>query len=419
MAANEIAERLAAMAWIQCGSAGGEAVNGLVGTQIRYRSRSGFQNRIITTEEADLLPVIVLPLDRAYSRAECAVFAVRLGSVGPGGTSRLNYPLLGGPLTDYPQCMAEPCMLEWFGPDLSAPTYMPFGLPPGPPGVPLGQSLELFDAIAVLLPVDDGEPPLGRAGDVCVLVLKHPPAEGGTTVQPLLPAPDPGPVPPLFWWRMDDYQEELGNVTSFNPRAPGGLEGQLELAVPVPAPLANDPLFNNQPVITAAGNTMTPTGFPFGHFDPMGSDTWSMYLVISPRDTSNQVVAEPAIIPPQPYRIFSDPTDDELFCSFAQYGAVDVILPWAAAENVKQLVVVKVDGAAGPPDITVTNSLPASGTTDFGGAPPGTCPHPLFNTLLEGGGDVSYAEIIGFDRVLTGPEEAFWLGYLTARYGAF
>lgn len=193
MAANEIAERLAAACWLQCGSAGGEAVNSLLAEQIRYRSRTGFQNRIIMTSDVGVLPLVILPLDRQFSRSETAVFGLRHGTVAPGGTSRLNYPLLGAPLTNYPQCMIEPCLLEWFGPNLAAPTYMPFGLPPGPPGVPLGMNMELFDAIAVLLPLAEGPGGLGLSGDVSVLVLEHPKLEGDTVITATLPVPPPGP----------------------------------------------------------------------------------------------------------------------------------------------------------------------------------------------------------------------------------
>ena len=194
MSANEIAERLAASAWVQCGSAGGEAVNALANNQIRFRSNVGFQQRIITTTDANAFPLLILPLDRTLNRNECAVFACRHGTQGPGATmtDRSVYPFLTEPVPDVPQVFVQPILLEWLGPDLSAPQFYPFGLVVGviPTAPPVGANLDLFDAVAVLLPV-----PIANAssGDFSVLVLKHPPREGDTTIQAVMPVPAPGP----------------------------------------------------------------------------------------------------------------------------------------------------------------------------------------------------------------------------------
>lgn len=190
MAANEISERLAAAAWVQCGSQGGEGIADLDPDEIRYRSRVGFQDRIITTLDATVIPLLVLPLDRVLSRSECAVFVKRQSTVGPNldPEDRGTYPIFSVPEADYADVFASPIMLSWLGPDLGTPTYMPFGLNPGPTAVPDGEPLDTFDAIAVLLPTTGGQ---ALSGDFSVLVLKHPKIEGGTTVEQVLPAEAP------------------------------------------------------------------------------------------------------------------------------------------------------------------------------------------------------------------------------------
>lgn len=191
MAANEIAERLAASAWVQCGSDGGESLADFDPGQLRFRSLVGFQNRIITTNNGSLVPLIILPLDRTLSRAECAVFAHRIATAGPTGDqeeTRQTYPVYDAPAASYAQVFCEPIMLSWLGDDLTAPAYMPFGLFPGPVSVPDDQPLDTFDALAVVLPSDAG---VAFAGDFCVLVLKHPKIEGETIVQAVLPAEVP------------------------------------------------------------------------------------------------------------------------------------------------------------------------------------------------------------------------------------
>lgn len=191
MAANEIAERLAASAWVQCGSDGGESLADFSPDQLRYRSLVGFQNRILTTTNPTLVPLIILPLDRTLSRAECAVFAHRHGTAGPTDDqedTRQTYPVYDAPAASYAQVFCEPIMLSWLGDDLSSPTYMPFGLFPGPIVVPDDQPLDTFDALAIVLPVGDG---VAFAGDFSVLVLKHPKIEGETVIQAVLPAEVP------------------------------------------------------------------------------------------------------------------------------------------------------------------------------------------------------------------------------------
>lgn len=194
MAANEIAERLAAAAWVQLGGGAGEGINSLDPTQIRYRSLVGFQQRIITTVDASAMPVIILPLDRQLNRTECAVIATRHATCGPGAdfVDRSPYPRLGAPAVSVAQVFVHPFLLEWMGPNLLAPTFFPFGIINGviPVAPPVGANLDLFDALALLLPV-----PVAAAdsGDVSVLVLKHPKREGDTVLEAVLPYTPPGP----------------------------------------------------------------------------------------------------------------------------------------------------------------------------------------------------------------------------------
>jgi len=187
MAANEIANRLRAAAWVQCGAVdGGEGIDQFSADELRYRSYVGFQNRIITTVTAAEVPLILLPLDGVLTREECAVFGWRHGTVGPLNvpTSRASYPALGAPGANYSQVFVQPFHLDWLGPDLSVPTWYPMGLLPGPQSVPTGFDLNLFNALAVLLPVVAD---VAQSGDFSVLVLQHPKLEGETVVETVLP----------------------------------------------------------------------------------------------------------------------------------------------------------------------------------------------------------------------------------------
>lgn len=185
MAANEISERLAAAAWVQCGAAdGGEGVAVFTAAQLRFRSYVSFKNRIITTTAPGSVPLLLLELDRVFSRRECAVLAVRHGTVGPTPDSRVSYPSLGGPAADYSDVFAQPFHMDWLGPDLENPLWYPMGLLPGPQAVPGTFDLDLFNAVAVLLPVDAT---VAQSGDFSVLVLKHPPIEADTEVLAVLP----------------------------------------------------------------------------------------------------------------------------------------------------------------------------------------------------------------------------------------
>lgn len=417
MSANEVAERFAAACWVKLGSSGGESINQLDPDQISYRSRQGFRDRIITTVDAQSIPLIILPLDRTFSRRETAVIVNRIGTVGPYPDSRESYPLIPSPPADVAKVIAQPILLEWLGPDLSTPLYMPFGLPPTTGIVPGDSSLDLFDAIALLLPVNLG----GEAGDVCVALFQHAaPDTADEEIEEVLPAVDPfDPIvlEPMFWWRMDDTTDSGGDVESFNPRSALADEGQLTLGTPVPAPLAPNPLGNNQPSFSDAGNQLEPLGFPVGYYDFLGGATWSVYIVAAPRDTQNQAIMSSGDGPPPSYQVFSDPEDDELVFGFEEYGATPIVRPWTDAVDTLQLIVVKVN-EGGVPELLGTSSTPGPGTSAFTVPAPGTAPFPQFNSTTEGGGLVDYFEIIGFDRILSPAEETELVTYF-GRYGTF
>lgn len=420
MAANEIAERLAAACWVRFGSVGGEAVNALDPSEVGYRSRVGFTNRIITTLDGTTAPLFILPLDRTMSRTECAVFAQRIATVGPNDVSRLAYPLLFTPPADHANVAAEPILLAWLGDDLTNPTYMPFGLLPGPTDVPAGHSLDLFDAIAILLPLDGA----ALSGDVCVMVWEHAKPEGADEpIEAALPADvpfDPVTLDPLFWWRMDDYTEVADEVVSFNPRSASGDEGDLTLSVPVAAPLPTDPVGNDQQTFGDAACSLEPVGFTAGIFDALGSDEWSVYIVCSPVDDGNQRLMNSNAVPPFEYQIFSDPPSDELVFELDSYLATPtpgVITGWQGELGTLQILTIKVD-VAGLPQIE--GGTPQLGTYEaaFGGPAPGTATEPAFNSVTEGGAVVNYFEIIGFARVLSPADEALLVQYFIDRYNS-
>lgn len=195
MPANEIAERLAAACWVRCGPAdplGEGNVNLLAAGSIAFRSRTGFQNRIITGAVIATNPLVLLPLDKTYSRRETAVLANRLATVDT--PSRLTYPSAAGvfpAVGTLLDILVQPIMLEWMGPDLAVPLWVPFGLNVGLLGVAAGFDLDLFDTIAVMLPVDDLVTPAALSGDFSVLVMKHPLPEGVDTIDAVLPAAVP------------------------------------------------------------------------------------------------------------------------------------------------------------------------------------------------------------------------------------
>jgi len=418
MAANEIEERLAAAAWVRAGSAGGEAIHLLDPASLRYRSRISFQNRLITTTDASLRGLVILPLDRVFSRTETAVFGCRLGTVqrDDADTSRASYPDLGTPPDNVAQIAVEPIHLDWLGPDLTAPLFLPFGFAPA--SVPLGFDLNLYNALAVLLPFQVAT----LSGDFCVAVFEHAkPEVADQPVQAVLPA-EPPPVDPILalnpiaWWRGDDYDTVTGEggttVSQWNSRSPLHGEGSL---IPdsdsIVAPLEPDTLFNNQLVMSPF--LLTPSS-PDEFWDFMASDNVTTFLVWAPRDDQAQLVytSQPSVDTPE-FFIESDPGSDIITWDFGVEGQFDA--PFAAAEGVVQLQTILVK--AGVQNITITCTTPGTDGGNFVSPPPGTVLHKLVFNGTPAGGEVSIAEAIFFDRSLTVPEIAIVTGYLTTRYG--
>lgn len=421
MSANEIAERFAAACWVKFGSLGGEATNELAVSQVAYRSRCGFTDRIYTTIDATAIPLFILPLDRVFSRKETAVFARRLGTVAPIDGSRVSYPLMFTPPEDTANLSFQPMLMAWMGDDLTNPAYLPFGLSPTGGVVPDGYDLDLYDAIAILLPVGD----LGAlSGDVCVFVTQHPkPDTADAPIVAALPAePPPDPIlalNPVAWWRMDDYLVVDGGegetVVSFNPRSESGDEGALELAVPVLSPLAPDVLADNQPSFKDTGNALTPQGPLDWNF--LGSDAWTAYVVFYPTAGGAgalQNIITSATLPPTPqYEVSSDLAGDAFTTSFPEYGVDPIGLFWAAAEDVLQRLEIFIQPTT--PNWFVQSTTAGNNSGDFITPPPDTADKPLFNNL-EAGGELAYCEIMIFAYALDSDQRNAVATYLTERY---
>lgn len=417
MAANEIAERFAAACWVQCGSSGGEAANVFDVAQLRFRSQIGFKNILITTTDVNTSPMIVLQLDRVFSRRETALIVNRLGTVEPVEGDRLSYPLLGGVPDGVSQVAAHPCLMAWFGTDLTAPDWMPWGLG-GSPDVPDGQSVDLFDAIAILLPLeeDDGLP---SAGDFCVALFEHqrPEAEDEPIVDELpaeLP-PDPiGDLSPTAWFRADTF-EEGDEVNELVGRV--GTEGRLQGPFPVPAA---DATFNNQLTLTwdGAPNGLTST-MPPAFWDFLASDAMTVFIVACPRDTSAQsLIANDA----DEFFVLGDPgVPDTCIFSFGVAGASQQLESalFSGAIDIAQLFQIHC------PDLSANDVAIQVIPTGFENTgtwltpPTGTVTETLRALIDPANGVVSVAEWLFFDRALTAEENDVVLAYMTDRYGGF
>lgn len=183
MAANELAEALQALIWVQMLGEAGQLTEDGIG----IRAQCGFQQRVIASEAAKDFGLLILLLERTHSRRESAIV---VSPVGTTGTQRDNYPQPGesgtGQLELPTRAPAiQPIMLEWLGPDLGAPTWLPFG----DETLPSTANADQFDAIAVLQPANDEGNTL--AGDFSIALYKMPPLPDGTvaTVEKVLPVP--------------------------------------------------------------------------------------------------------------------------------------------------------------------------------------------------------------------------------------
>ena len=413
MASNEIAERLVAACWVQCGGAGGEAINALNPTQIRFRSICGFQQEIITTTDALALPVLILPLDRTLVRSECAVSATRVATCGPFAGSREPYPTLLAAVPEVPQVFTHPIMLEWLGDDLSAPTFFPFGIINGtiPVVPPEGANLDQFDAICVLLPTIDADPFTGLAGDFCVVVMKHPPLEGDTALQPVLPVPPDDDIFALAraWFRADTYTSESGGegevLTALTGRV--GIEGNLvpeggstSLPDPVPA-------FNGQDGLE--GNTVFTSTQPPSFWNFLGSGQWTAYVVAAPINSSPSTVLSGAVG-------FALNTGADQATLEVDYSDPAVLDYSPGAELQLQWFRLDVDTVTVLPPglLQLLSTFAGLENEALTGVPPGTVPATL---TVGGGADIQLYELIFWNFLLDAAQDLEVTTYLTARYG--
>lgn len=184
MAANELAEALQALIWVRMSGEGGFATEDGFG----IRAQCGFQQRVIASEALKDFGLIILLLERTHTRREAAVI---VSPIGTTDALRNNYPQPGDGTTQQLETPArcpvvQPLMLEWLGPDLTAPSWLPFGsdLLPG------DANPELFDAIGVLMPAGASEG-VTLAGDFSIAVYKMPPLPDGAeaVVERVIPVP--------------------------------------------------------------------------------------------------------------------------------------------------------------------------------------------------------------------------------------
>jgi hypothetical protein len=408
MAANEVAERFAAACWVKFGSEGGEAVNVLTVGEVAYRSRVGFQNRILTTIAVDTIPLFILPLDRVFSRKETSVFANRVSTIGPHDGSRLVYPYFGVVQGDAPGLFIQPIMLEWLGDDLENPAFMPFGLPPAGGVVPGEGDLDYFDAIAVLLSMNEGN---ALAGDVCISLYQHPKYDGpDEPLEPALPAelpPDPIlELEPVAWFRADTWIEDQG----FEGRV--GTEGNFVGSEAVPAP-APDGMLNDQMSFAWGGaGAELLSSMPAAFWDFLASEHYTTYVVgyyntSDPQDFYTNEDTE--------FRVTSRASDDELQFTFGPASAVGAFDITGYGAPGARVIRVLVDGD-NTPNITVSATGLVDQTGDFLVPPLGTVTTTLeaFAHNLEG--LITVAEYLFFDRTLTPAENAVVMDYFNTRY---
>lgn len=417
MAANEIAERFAAACWVRLGAGGGEAINTLSNAELGYRSRVSFQNRIITTTDAQAVPCLILPLDRILSRRETAILATRIGTVEPNEGDRSSYPVLFTVPADSARVFAQPMKLSWMGSDLTNPTYMPFGLPPGG-DVPAGEDMDLYDAVALLLPTDVG----ALSGDVCVAIFEHPqPDSADEPVEDTLPAPEP-PDPilaldPYAWFRADTWIDVGGGVSGFQGRV--GTEGNF-VGTNVPAP-ASDPLLNDQLALSWDGSTGGGTGLqstmPAAFWDFLATENYTVFIVGYPKDEStNTLLANAA----DEIEVLSDPGSDAIVFDFGVAGADASfnIGGWAGAIDAKQLITMRLDSLDAEP-IQVASTATGGNGGNFSNPPSGALTSTLQALVAGASGELAAAEYLFFDRKLTNDDYSAVILYLTTRYGSF
>lgn len=420
MSANEIAERFAAAAWVKCGSEGGEGAGAFNPDFLSLRSAVGFKQRIITTTAANTRPLIVLELDRTLSRRETAVLARRIGTVGYNDDPavRTSYPLLNPLPESVADVFVEPCHLDWFGPDLSAPNWMPFGMSGGGSTlVPPGFNMDRYNALAVLLPSVTNS---ARVGDFVVAVFEHPPPDTTQqTIIEILPAETPPPpedpfADVLVRYRADTYTsinvEGGEQVNFFNQMGTGGY-GNLSANGSMSGLPFEDSAFNEQPIYQSEipMEVTIGTGSNPDAWDFLLSGESSLYMAYTFNNTGPTVALD--FVDSQLELTISpdDPNSVEL-----DAGSIisNVGLPDLTSANQGVALVFKWIGS--PASFLMGNTVCGDNGGQAYDSPP---PEAATAVLRLPNGNIVFAEIMMWDRPLTPGEQTIVETYFTTRYG--
>ena len=173
MSSNQLANHIEAACWLRNGPAPGE---GPIAERIQYlRSANGFENRIaLITGTQGIAPLVLLLLDRAYSRRETAILTTMPTTtdvITDGAPIAPIYPPIFGPAAAvFAMPVDRRLMID--------PTFVP---PTDPDEITA--LFEVYDSILVSPLTVEGEP---LYADLCVAVVRIPQLEGETEVIPLL-----------------------------------------------------------------------------------------------------------------------------------------------------------------------------------------------------------------------------------------
>lgn len=177
MASNEIEERMIAGCWLGLPPVS-DADPALDPDRISFRSVSGFKTgRIITTDAPAAQKIFVLELERVETRRETLVTGQCISTIDD--VVRATYPADGLNTV----LSVEPMHIDWLGPDLTNPLWIPFNLDAGKQVIPNGFDANLYNAVAVQVGV-------GATQDVIVTVWKLPRDQStATEILQVLPVP--------------------------------------------------------------------------------------------------------------------------------------------------------------------------------------------------------------------------------------
>lgn len=179
MSANEIVERMAAGCWMRIQPVSAISAAFAEGT-VGFRSSAGIKTARVLTIDDFAKPMLIVELEQPQNRRETIVHCNGVTTVHD--ELRFNYP------PDQLTVLHQPMHMDWLGPDLSNPVWLPFQTNPGTVTVPDGYDLDLYNAIAIYLNAGEGITSI----DVMLSVWKLPRAEGSSTSL-LLPIISVGP----------------------------------------------------------------------------------------------------------------------------------------------------------------------------------------------------------------------------------